>query len=304
MSFHLLTFFLTFTSVCIPFVGGIIGGGPVNLYRAYVRVETLDGLCGGTLLAHDMVLTVAHCLFGEDRKPFSNFDIQVVKGDFTTKNWIIHAKRFSCVRFIVHPYYEHHLDHIFNPYDLAIIELEESVDMTHAQNDILKPCVPELLDASSNLEAPEFGYALGMGLIRLKPKFKSPVLKGVRLIHEHYCSMRYGYMERVLHLKGINETNHVCYRSSNLNGCTCEGDTGGPIVHREDNRAICLIGIDISGDAMCDPTMPAVFIRASIFEHWISQTVLTLSKCLTFDASQCTVLKTFENTKRLKYVNT
>ena len=63
------------------------------------------------------------------------------------------------------------------------------------------------------------------------------------------------------------------------------GDSGGPIVYKDNNDASCLIGVDIYGDVACNPTLPNVFIRAEVFHDWIYENIITLSTSLTFDAS-------------------
>ena len=262
---------------------GIIGGGPVSLNGAYVRVEVYDWLCGGTLVAHDMVLTAAHCLFGEDQKPIPISDVLVVKGDFVFSSWRSTAKRFSCNRYVVHELYETYLHRNSNPYNLALIELEESVDLNKPENQILLPCPAGY--SGRMFDNPHFGYAVGMGLSRWDSYFYSSVLRGIRLIHEPRCSIRHRHRYNLLHVLDIDTINHVCYYSNNLNGAMCMGDSGGPIVHKEENEAICLIGIDTFGDFSCDPSIPSVFIRAAAFSEWIFQTIRSLSSTLVFDAA-------------------
>ena len=141
MPFSLLITLLVITHLCSACVLGIIGGGVVSRYRAYVRIEAYDWLCGGTLVSHDMVLTAAHCLFGENREPISNSEIRVIKADFTSIDWYRHAKTFACDKYVVHEDYETYLDLALNPYNLALIELEESIDLTDPENEILEPCM-------------------------------------------------------------------------------------------------------------------------------------------------------------------
>ena len=276
----LLMAILTITRICFAGVLGIVGGGPVNLNRAYARVSVYNWLCGGTLVDHDKVLTAAHCLFGEDRKPVPVSQIRIVKGNFVKTDWKKNATRIACDRNIVHESYDAFLGYEFNPYNIALIELQESVDLSQNGNAILRPCTRHQL-GSPSLATPDVGYAVGMGLVQLYPHYYADVLKGILLIHEPHCTLRYRSRYPHFHNLHIDTMNHVCYNSRKLTGCTCMGDSGGPIVHKDENDdVICLIGIDIYGDVACDPKFPNVFIRASVFHDWINEGILTLSSYL------------------------
>ena len=274
------------TRICIAGVLGIVGGGPVSLIRAYVRVCVHNWLCGGTLVDHDKVLTAAHCLFGDDQKPVSVSEIKVVKGNFVKKDWYKSATRIACERYIVHESYDTFLSYEFNPYNIALIELQESVDLSQDGNKILRPCTRQQL-GSLTFAPPDVGYAVGMGLIQLYPHYNSDVLKGLRLFHNSICTSMYRSGNPRFYNLHVDPINHVCYDSRKLTGCTCMGDSGGPIVHKDENDdVICLIGIDIYGDVACDPQIPNVFIRASAFRDWINEGIITLSTYLTFDAEK------------------
>ena len=294
MTFHFFTLFITIVALCLPCVIGIVGGGPVDLQPAYVRVEAFDLFCGGTLVAHDMVLTAAHCLYGDDSKPVSSSKVRVVKSDFTSPDWISFAKHFSCRRFIIHHSYEKHLGRPFNPYNLAILELDFSVDLAQPENAILKPCVSWPQSTALKFGAPQFGYAVGMGSFRRIAMRESYILKGVTLVYEPQCDLVYDRMPVAWKLLKINKQNHICYKSKDWKGSTCMGDSGGPILHREKGEVMCVIGVDIYGDVVCNPTLPNVFIRVEAFQDWINQTISTLSKCLTFEASQTPCLKSID----------
>ena len=116
---------------------------------------------------------------------------RAIEGNFTQRNWSKSgAKHFECDRYIVHESFDEFLPYNFNPYNLALIELSESVDLSLFENEVLLPCSssrlsPEIIDPPLNL-----GYAVGMGLIQMHPPYSSDVLKGIPLIHEPNCAMR------------------------------------------------------------------------------------------------------------------
>ena len=277
----------TITLPCVPTVSCVIGGRRAHLYRAYVRVEVHDWLCGGTLVAHDKVFTAAHCLFTteqKEQKPVENEAIRIVKGDFTIKNWSKTATYFSCDQYIIHESYKKYTDLLFNPYNLAMIDLEESVDLTKPENAILPSCASKF-DSSSMTRSffnPKYGYAVGMGVTNCNADYYSDFLKAITLDHTKLCSWKF------LHAIGkrimVDENHQVCYRSQTKQDSMCVGDAGGPIVHIEDGKAVGLIGVDISGDIGCDPGLPNVFIRAEAFDEWINNQILALSLCLVFEA--------------------
>ena len=285
MTVSLPVWLLTIMVPCIAEVFGILGGKPVHLYRAYARVEVKDWLCGGTLVDHDKVLTAAHCLFGDDGQPVRNKSIQVVRGNFESYEWSRTASRFLCERYIIHESYVAHLDYTFNPYNIALIELDESVDLSLPENGVLRPCFLGGRGRLSHvLDTPQVGFAVGMGIIDRGSKIYSHNLRGVTMIHQTICSSTYRYKFGGQTM--IHDINHVCFKSTTRGGTMCSGDAGSPIVHIEEGKAVCLIGIDIYGDAACDPTLPNVFIRASAFDQWISENIQVLSTVLSFDTNQ------------------
>ena len=66
----------------------------------------------------------------------------------------------------------------------------------------------------------------------------------------------------------------LCYRARNTVRAagTCDGDGGGPLIHKNlmTTQAICLIGVSSFGPSSCyNYKKPDVFTKVGYFDDWI-----------------------------------
>ena len=141
---------------------GIIGGSPSTHRPFFVKVE-LNGsssFCGGTLVAPNKVVTSARCLAYRDTPRWAYpSEIQVTKNNNLFKLNLVN--RFSVEKYVFHHAYDPVSNNGRNPFDIAIIQLGECLDMTDGRNQILSLC-PDTTEFKE-------GLALGLGLISTDP---------------------------------------------------------------------------------------------------------------------------------------
>ena len=134
---------------------GIIGGQPAPDYPFFVVVNRGFHQCGGTLVRLDAVLTAAHCLyFGAENRWASPLEVYILHGDFSSpNNWRV--RYHSCERYWVHFMYEASRKGPRNPYDAAVIKLEDQVlQRSSSQHAILPFCSQDDQKWGKNLVLP------------------------------------------------------------------------------------------------------------------------------------------------------
>ena len=112
------TFFLT-----ISIVEAIIGGESVinpNEFPWVVGVRTESGKCGGTIIAKNLVITAAHCLFNS--KKVLNKEISVLMGHSDISSTLIKKEIVESI--LVHPH--HGKTKYYN--DVALLRLSKDLE--------------------------------------------------------------------------------------------------------------------------------------------------------------------------------
>ena len=127
-----LTFLLT-----ISVVEAIIGGESVinpNEFPWVVGVRTESGKCGGTIIAKNLVITAAHCLFNS-KNEFDK-DVSILFGHSDISSALI--KRQTVESFLVHP--QHGIKKYYN--DVALLRLSKGLEFDDSVQPIGLPTSP------------------------------------------------------------------------------------------------------------------------------------------------------------------
>lgn len=235
----------------------IIGGAPTsrNEFPEFTLViltnSTGDiiGLCGGTVIASNKVLTAAHC--AQNRAStyflipnFYSFNDRVTASDFV---------RVS--RVVDHPRY---IDQGFD-FDVAVMTLSQPVSVE-----------PVSVIKGASLLVGKVGEVIGVGLTATEPEEIAPeVLMGVDapIITNQECSQRY------VDLIGSDPitNNMVCAGFRNSSRGACSGDSGSPLFITAGGRK-AVAGVVSFGLERCEAQRAtSVYMRTSSFTNFISQ---------------------------------
>jgi secreted trypsin-like serine protease len=221
-------------SVPSPFILGGTNAGR-NVYPEYTLLIFTDGrgnvtgLCGGTIIASDKLLTAAHCAQNRASTYFAIPGFYSFNDRITTNNLI------QINRVVNHPSYSRQgFD-----FDVAVMTLSRETSVPSAK-----------LVRGNNLFDGEQGTVIGTGLTATVPsRVVVDVLQQVAapIISNNQCSSNY------IRFAGIDPItpNMVCAGFSDNSNGTCSGDSGGPLfVDIRGQRAIA--GLVSFGFSTCE----------------------------------------------------
>jgi trypsin len=192
------------------------------------RIGNIVGLCGGTLIAQDRVLTAAHCAQEDASRyyllpGFHSFSDPIRASDFV---------RVSSVA--VHPMYnETSLD-----YDIGILKLSRYVAIS-----------PAKVHIGSNEFVDEVGTVIGVGLISTQPNRSPNTLQKVLapIVSNRDCNATW------LQDFGVSPITPrmMCAGFSDNGKGSCNGDSGGPLWSNVNGEPI-IVGTVSFGRTTCE----------------------------------------------------
>ncbi len=235
----------------------IIGGSPVgrNDFPEYTLVILTDGarritgLCGGTVIASNKVLTAAHCAQNRASTYF------LIPGFYSFNDQLSNSDLIELSSVVDHPNYR---SQGFD-FDIAVMTLRRSVSIE-----------PAKVISGNNQLVGKDGFVIGTGLTATTPRPQAPdLLLGVStpIISNQLCAQRY------LQLAGENPitTNMLCAGFSNSGAGSCSGDSGGPLFVGNGNRK-AIAGVVSFGFQTCEAQRAtSVYSRTSEFTDFIRQ---------------------------------
>ncbi|KAM3961476.1 transmembrane protease serine 9-like [Aphomia sociella] len=236
----------------------IINGTPVSVgqipYQAglisdIIGVTSGRGVCGGSLVSANRVITAAHCWFDGVNQ---GWRFTVVLGSALLFSG---GTRIETGTVVMHPNWTPSL--IRN--DVAVIYLPSNVQLSATINTIALPSGAELNQNFAGVTAVASGFGLTSdnGNIGTSQSLSQVNLE---VITNTVCFLSFPI---------IVQSSNIC--TSGATGSTCGGDSGGPLVVTSNNRPI-LIGITSFGSALgCEVGFPAAFARVSSFIDFFNQ---------------------------------
>ena len=153
------------------------------------------------------------------------------------------------------------LSPFFCLYDLAMMKLEKRVDCDETRLPGISICP----NNSRSADIFKFGTIIGLGIKSQFPNRPSEQLMEAELIEYKGCGK---------HNSGtglVNRYSQRCYNAPGVSSA-CEGDTGSPLVHKENGEAVCLIGISIINADRCDdPDYPSMLLSVNSLKNWMDK---------------------------------
>lgn len=242
-----------------PFIDFTIINGLItdkNRYKYMVSLTDSAGnhICGGSLIAGDLVLTAAHC-----RNYFSKVQI----GRYDTADSSEQYEEFDINGVVEHPEY----DSKYLKYDFMIAKIKGKSSF---------PAV-KLINKDQNI--PEDLTVFGWGVTDANGfPYKGPLLQAdLEYIPNSQCMDSTGFVDGIYgSYYGLIKDNMMCAYSPNSDACF--GDSGGPLIAKgatdDDDMQV---GVVSWGFGCNHPDFPGVYARIDNQIDWIQKVACILS---------------------------
>ena len=237
----------------------ITGGFPINIteapWQVLIRVND-NPVCGGSIIAPNMILTAAHCLYDEwgNRHPISA--ISVVAG-VTCQSETNSSNTFNVSRIILHDYA-----------DAAILVLSSSITFNNYRRPInfLGSNNNALYNVGNTVRASGWGW-------KNPDRYNPNIPDCLQAVDLTIISN-----QSVANTMGWNLFAHemAATGTGNIRQGACHGDSGGPLTIRDTNNVPILIGIVGWGRRYClgdNHDSPSIFVRVSHIRNWIHSVI-------------------------------
>ncbi|KAI9501203.1 hypothetical protein GGI25_000571 [Coemansia spiralis] len=248
-------------------VARIVGGRPAtaNEFQSTVFIEAHNPrllssqICTGSLIAPNVVLTAAHCVFSEDGAKYSAAEFKVGFGHITpgiTSTFVGH----SVSKLIVHPSFN--LAKLES--DIALLILSENADSLSGKP--IKVYTGEYY-LDTPLRAAGFGMTKPLDITSQPPQL---------------MTVEIGVGKDDLCIRNTDHFDHKYQICSDGRGGkdTCNGDSGGPLITSVDHESgTALIGLTSYGTSnpsnplgLCaQPGSPGYYTRIAPYIPWITK---------------------------------
>ncbi|CRK99052.1 CLUMA_CG011976, isoform A [Clunio marinus] len=193
-------------------------------------------ICGGGLIATKWVLTAKHCV--NDAISIELRFGLTTQNNYEQKIWGIKVARYEDA-------------------DLALIELQYETKITN----LVKPALLPRKSESHNMLENRLSTICGFGRVRSDVAGASNVL--------NFADMDILPHEKCVEYYGTFRTAFLCAKGHNSLSSPCPGDSGSPLVIKENNDYVVVGVVSFGAGGGCDFGFPVGFGRVSLQLDWI-----------------------------------
>lgn len=211
-------------------------------------------ICGGAILSPDWILTAGHCLYGSNSR-----SLEVVAGAHNLAvNETTTQQRRTIKKTVIYPKYKGGVA----PYDIALIQLTQPIQMTVAVQKIQLP-----RDRNHLPRGWATLYGWGSMSRTSTPKLpKTLQMMTVPIIAPSLCSAVLNAEE----LELISDELTICTGPTDGTPSACNGDSGSAL-----SQGNSVIGVVSWGRSPCGSSNSAsVYTRVSTYNNWIRKTMI------------------------------